>query len=339
MTKPSSILQVPVIPMLIPSESVQLAKQLAQQHPVPQQAEQTYHNLLAVLAVNHYLKMLAIPTDLSQCNCWNPFLRMTTNVADLEVVGYGRFECCPVAMQGTKADSPDPSMTVTVPADVQEERVGYIAVQVDGDLSDRQPKLHLLGFVDHINGEAFQLAEVRSLFELPQYLEQLAHAPETTISHLTHWLKNRVEEGWQTLDTLISFQRQAGYQVRTPNGLRSSEANRSRCMYGKTLSLDTANGEETILLITEVIDNATDELSIELKICPIAPDASHGEDMAFLPPGLEMVIVDVAGEAVMQAQARAGNRMMELGFHAEKGDRFQLQVQLNDTVVIESFLV
>ncbi|MEM9216585.1 MAG: DUF1822 family protein [Cyanobacteria bacterium P01_F01_bin.150] len=344
LSKPLSIQKTPMIPVLIPSESVQLAQQLAQGHPKPDKIEQTYHNLLAVLAVNHYLKILGFQTDLSQCDCWNPFLRMTTNVADLEVVGYGRFECCPVVAADVGEGLAEVPEHCVVPADVQEERVGYIAVKVNGNIpqGDRpqeQPTVHLLGFTDQINGEEWVLGERRSLFNLPQYLEELGHKSENQLSHLTNWLKSQVDEGWQTLDSLISFQRRAGYQVRTPNVLRSSEGNRSRCMYGKTLRLHTEDREETILLITEVIENPTDELSIELKICPVAPDDSHTDETAFLPPGLEMVVVDVAGDAVMQAQARAGNRMMELGFHAEEGDRFQLQIHLKDTILVESFLV
>ena len=323
--------------MLIPSESVQLARQLAQGHPNPDQREQTYHNLLAVLAVNHYLKMLGFQTDLSQCDCWNPFLRMTTSVADLEVVGYGRFECCPISVDALGEGIAEIPESCSVPAEVQEERVGYIAVQVDDDGQQGQPNVCLLGFTDHIGGEEWVLSERRSLFDLPAYLEQLIRARTTT--HLTPWLKNKVDSSWKTLETLFAYQQQPISSVRTVNSLRPSDTSYPRCTYGKTLSLSTPKRQEKILLITEVIDNATEEFSIELKICPTSPQVSRSNETAFLPPGLEMVIVDVAGDAVMQAQARDRNQMMELGFHAEEGDRFQLQIQLDDTIITESFLV
>lgn len=350
MIKSLSIPQVPIIPVLLPSESVHLAKQLAQQHPKRLQAEYIYQRLLSVLAVTHYLKMLGIQTDLSQCDCWNPFLRMTTHSADLEVVGYGRFECCPVSIPSPSKDpSSSENMSSTdgaelpikcsVPAEVQTDRVGYIAVQIEGALTHDAPAIHLLGFIDQINGEEWSLSERRSLFELPYYLEQLA--PKKEVTHLTHWLKKRVDKSWKSLEILFNHQQQSPFHVRTLNVLRSSDPVRghARCMYGKTLSLDTEGGETQIVLITEVLENDTDELSIELKICPTSPDSPNLDQTAFLPPGLEMVILDVAGESVMQAQARAGNRMMELGFHAEVGDRFQLRVTLGDTVVTESFLV
>ncbi|MEM7769224.1 MAG: DUF1822 family protein [Cyanobacteria bacterium P01_A01_bin.37] len=321
MTNPSQFVHTKIIPMLVPSESVQLAKQLAQQHPQLEYAERTYHNLLAVLAVNHYLKILGIATDLSQCDCWNPFLRLTTNVADLEVVNYGRFECCPI--------SPDvmasPSAFCIVPSDVQDERIGYIVVSVDGELETTEPTVQLIGFTDAIDGEKLPLAQLKSLFELPKYLERIK------ATCLSNWFKDLVEDRWHALETLLEPQVCRSLQIQT----RSSDSQRQR-LQAKTLTLPSNSNDDVenngVVLIAEVSNNPDNRLDVELRICPMT-------EQSFLPPGLEMTIVDILGEPVMQAQARAENRMMELGFHAELGDRFQLLVRLNDESLVESFIV
>lgn len=321
MTKPSHPVNTEIIPILVPSESVRLAKQLAQQHPHLDYVERTYHNLLAVLAVNHYLKMLGISTDLSQCDCWNPFLRLTTNVADLEVIDYGRFECCPVSSDVMASSAP----TCIVPSEVQEERVGYIVVNVEGDLETAEPNVQLLGFADKINGEELPLSQLRSLFELPKYLESIK------ATCLSDWLKGFIGDRWHALETLLEPQVYRRLQIQT----RSSDSQRQR-IQAKTLTFPNNSDDEAetdgVVLIAEVINNPDAHLDVELKICPMT-------EQAFLPPGLEMAIVDILGEPVMQAQARVENRMMELGFHAELGDRFQLLVSLNDESLVESFIV
>lgn len=52
-----------------------------------------------------------------------------------------------------------------------------------------------------------------------------------------------------------------------------------------------------------------------------------------------MMVMDESGELVMQAQSREQNRRVELGFLADLGDRFQLQVRLGNSEWIEEFIV
>ena len=330
MSKPLHTVSTSPVSVLVPSESVQLAKELAQQHPHSELIEPTYRNLLSVLVVSNYLKMLDIPTDVSQCDCWNPLLRLTSNVADLELVGYGRFECCPV----TPVESAKPSPTFTVPAEMQEERVGYIVVQIDGDVEEAAPTVHILGFSESLvgeqTGEDLPLSQLRSLFDLPDYLASIKH------TCLSDWLQNWIEDRWQALDQLLEPQIYRTLQVQT----RSSEI-KLRQIQGKPLTFKAqavdkddqqVSDNEEVILIAEVTDTQDKRLDIELKICPTT-------EQAFLPPGLAMTIVDSLGDPVMQANARQENRMMELGFHAELGDRFQLLVTLEDETLVESFVV
>ncbi|MGK7890682.1 MAG: DUF1822 family protein [Leptolyngbyaceae cyanobacterium] len=311
----------PAIPVALPSDSIQFAQQLAQQSSHPGQSQQIYRNLLAVQAVHYYCQMLGIPSDLSQCDCWNPFLRLTTNVADVSIGGVGRFECCLVA----PAEVSQSSARCLVPAEVQADRVGYIVVQLEDDV-DQEPEVHLLGFADQTTEAELSLDELRSLFELPEYLHQLAQTPPS-ITHLTQWLQQIVEAGWTAVDDLLGPQPQL--QVRTT----ATRSTGSSCVYGKVLTLNTTKGAQSVTLITEIIDRPNQDLAIELTICPVSATDE------FLPPGLDMIIVDALGDGVMQAQARKENRRIELGFHAERGDRFQLHLELDGTVITESFLV
>jgi len=108
--------------------------------------------------------------------------------------------------------------------------------------------------------------------------------------------------------------------------------NLSPVVRGKIIEVPIQQGMEPIVLVTELMPKSEVDLGIALKICP--PTKQE-----FLPVGLEMTVLDAVGEAVMHTQARAENRMIELGFDAELGDRFSLRIELGDVTINEAFVV
>ena len=74
----------------------QIASHLASQQSTSQKASQVRLNTIAVCVVNDYLQMLGIATELSTSNIWKPAVRLTADIADLEIVGVGTLECRPV---------------------------------------------------------------------------------------------------------------------------------------------------------------------------------------------------------------------------------------------------
>ena len=53
-----------------------IAQEFAAEQPTPQKSEQVRLNTLAVCVVNDYLQMMAIPTDLTANDSWNPVVRL-----------------------------------------------------------------------------------------------------------------------------------------------------------------------------------------------------------------------------------------------------------------------
>lgn len=316
------------VPVFITQEAHQLAQQFAHQQPDDAKAHQVQLNTLAVCAVHSYFKILGIPSDPSNCDSWNPLMRMTTNVADLDIVGRGRIECRPVTVSQR-----DTNAVCYVPTEVQGDRMAYVVVQIEPD----QPEALILGFVAEVDGEMLPLRQLQPMSELPKYLHHYHPDSVATesgaerVTRFTDWMQGQITAGWKTLDELMGIT-PLNYQWR---GVRSADSTlpvSSRIVRGKVIDIPTAQGIEPIVLVAELIPKSDTDLSIELKIAPT-------NDREFLPAGLEMTVVDAVGEPVMTAQARAENRMVELGFHAELGDRFQLKVQLNETVVVQSFWV
>ena len=323
------------------------------------ETESMYLNILSIYAVAHYLRRLGYATRDQTEMMTNPVLQSLVGGAPIEVLSssnepsggdrsspqrYGLLECRRIMPNDLKMRVPE-----TI---IPEDRLGYVAVQFNDDLSEAC----LLGYLDSSdvnqymdsNGAiAVPLDQLRSPDELIIHLQQL-HKPSQVVTHLTNWLQNIVEESWTSLENVIGPEMHLNYQVReVEQSLRQTNVQSTpplsgnpltECIHGKTIHFNTGQRTETIALITEIIDNPSPDLSINLKICPPATKGEHSAKV-FLPSGLEMVVVDETGDTVMQAQARDENRTIKLGFEAEPGDRFQLHMSLDDTVIVESFLV
>jgi Protein of unknown function (DUF1822) len=179
------------IPLPITGDAKKLAQQFANDLPNPQKAEQVYLNTLAVCTVNNYLRIVGIPTNLSAGNSWNPAARLLANVADLEVTGLGSLECRPMR----KSDR-----FCYVPAEVQDDRLGYIVVQID----DAEQEATLLGFTPAVESEELLVSDLRSIDDLLEYL--VLPTPQTAKqpTNLNRWLQNIFDAGWETVEMLLN---------------------------------------------------------------------------------------------------------------------------------------
>ncbi|NES18931.1 MAG: DUF1822 family protein [Symploca sp. SIO3E6] len=313
------------VPILITQKARQIAHQFAQQQPDEAKAQQVYRNTLAVCIINNYFKILGIPSDPSNCDSWNLLMQMTANVADLDVIGRGSIECRPISEWERETKS-----VCYVPTEVQDERIAYVVVQIEPE----QREALILGFVEQVNSEELPLNRLRPMSDLPTYLEEYQpRSPTEQVTQLTNWLHDQIEAGWQKLDEILEISLM-NYQWQNTRSLttESTVPVLSRVVRGKVFEIPIQQGMEPIVLITELVPKSEVDLSVELKICPPTKQA-------FLPVGLEMSVIDAVGEVVMHVQARDKNRMIELGFHAEVGDRFSLRIELENVIINEEFVV
>jgi hypothetical protein len=196
----------------------QTALSFAQQQPTYERATQVYRNTLAVLVVRHCLEQLDIPTDVAASDCWNPFSRLATDVADLCVPGLGRLECCPISQK-------EPSCYVS--PDSLEDRIGYLVIQLDQPYQEAT----ILGFSPRVNSEPAhqatatrfrrllsvspsvsrerlplqQLQPLEALLIHLEWLQQVPHLQQKT--HLSQWLHDLTKTDgskWQTIEALMA---------------------------------------------------------------------------------------------------------------------------------------
>jgi hypothetical protein len=192
------------LPMPITQKAIRLAWQFASEHQHPQKVEQIYLNTLAVLVVGSYLKMLDIETDLTQCDSWNPVIRLFENVADLYIKGLGKIECLPIknihqnAKNGNADSSTNLPETCHVPTEAREERIGYIVVEIDEEAKEAR----LLGFSP--TAETGELV-LKDLHSLDDFLIHLENIYESKVD-LRRWLENVFTSNWQSVASIFNPQ-------------------------------------------------------------------------------------------------------------------------------------
>ncbi|MEM9216059.1 MAG: DUF1822 family protein [Cyanobacteria bacterium P01_F01_bin.150] len=322
-------------------EAHSYAKRFRQHHANPAKAKAVYLNTLAVCAVKTYLERSGFQPDIEASVCWQPAQQTLMDIADLWVPGYGRVECRPVLPNQTE---------MTVPPEVWDGRLCYVAVQLDASLRSAS----ILGFVEAIASQKIALTELQPLDELMPHLLQRPEVQmpvEATSTpsvsafepsvKLGQWLQNAVAEGWQTIEQLVDmaadgvtpqlawgFRQEASTASVTSQPSSLSQPSTIR---GKQLTLALDNDEVQVVLMVGLPTDIQPDMDIRVQVVPIQPPGQ-------LPANLMLMVLDDTGTSVMQAQTRS-TEAMQLRFGVDPGEVFSLKLELEGVSVVESFVV
>ena len=284
-----------------------------------QHAKQVYLNTLAVYAVNFYLKLLEIETDLAASDSWNPIMQTLANTADLVIKNQGKLECRPV-LPGEQF--------CQIPPEVSSNRIGYVAVQLNQSLTEAT----LLGFMPIVAAETIPINKLRSLEALIEQLNPPVQ-PEPLPVQLNQWLQNAFSAGWEAIETLFSPPPgELAFAFRCGTSAISNSSKTPTIIEvrrGKLLSLEQSG--ERVALLVGLASQSTATMDISVEIYPT------GSQM-YLPRDLQLMVLDQEGEAVMQAQAKS-TKCIQLEFSGEPGERFSIKVALGDFSITELFLI
>jgi hypothetical protein len=283
-------------------------------HSNPDKAKQVYLNTLAVYAVNFYLQCQGFETDLENSNSWNPLMQTLMDTADLVVKDCGKLECRPVLPEAE---------LVCVPVEVWTERIGLIAVQFSESLREAT----LLGFVEKVTRTELPLSQLRSLQQLPGYLNTIK-----PIINLSQWFENIFAVGWQAVDDLLGTQPELAFSYRSaPQGEESAVRFRKidveRCKL-----IEFGVPEQAVTLIVSLAEQSEQDMDISVEVLPTS-------GQTYLPSNLKVMVLNEDGEAVMDIQAGRDNKTIQLEFGGEVGDRFGVKLALGDSSVTENFVI
>jgi hypothetical protein len=299
----------------------QLAEKFCQHQSNLQKAEQVYLNTLAVYAVNYHLQCLGFATDLEESDSWDPVMQAFLDVADLQVKNYGKLECRPVL--------PDAAM-VYIPEEVWEERIGYVAVQLDESLREAT----LLGFAEAVSTQELSLSQLRSLEDLPGYLNQLKQ-PQLAAKwvDLSQWLHNIFDASWETMEVIFAPSPELALNFRQPfPALASTPENPAvGVKRGKRLDLGRQQSGEQVALCVGLAPTESSKMDICVDVYPVS-------SQPYLPQDLQVMVLDEKGEALVQAQARSTENI-QLTFRGQPGEGFGIKVVLGDVTITEAFMI
>jgi hypothetical protein len=139
---------------------------------------------------------------------------------------------------------------------------------------------------------------------------------------LSHWLQDRVEEGWQTIDTLFSPEMSLAFST------RSSDAGTRR---GKLLNLGVKLGQQSVVVLITINPEPEEKLNVLVQLHPTGVQK-------FLPPDIVLNLQSKAGKPLQTVQARSQDNYIQLQpFKGTSGQRFSLEVSLAQKFVKENF--
>ncbi len=356
------------ITLPITTEFKQIARKFAQQCPFSEKAAQIRLNTLAVCAVNAYLQLMGVATQLEESDSWNPLMQMMADVADLKVPAVGVFSCRPVA---------EGESTCYIPPEDWHNRAGYIAVMVD----EAATQATLLGFMpsnDTVNIETEQVsldrfAAIETLIDQVHSLRASSVASgvptlnstlesaRAGITQLGLWTKGVtkgvIESGWQALDALINpaemtvaFRtHETDIQGTTTQGfandgsandeLNSSVVtNLSRAkLVDLGLQLDNTLQVALVIHLAKVSHELSDEKicdrsDIILQVRPLG-------NSPYLPEGVCLSIFDENDQLFRNATSRSIDNYIQIQITGESGETFSVQISKGEATFREQFVI
>ncbi|AFY58022.1 Protein of unknown function (DUF1822) [Rivularia sp. PCC 7116] len=297
------------IPIPLTSEILHIARQFAneQANPKSEKAQQVYLNTIAICAVNNYLRIIGISTDITSGDSWNSSIRLIEDVADLWVTGKGSLECRPVKKGASKCH---------IPSSIGLERIGFVIVEID----EEQNAAILKGFTsDELATQYLSLHNLRSIEYLPSYLYKLK-----PLVNLSKWFQNIFENGWEAVETVLSS------QMNQPAIVFRGKSKVNRCQRCKLIKL--GNQEELVALIITVTPESKSNINILIELKPHL-------NQNYLPANLQIMLLDEYQQAILDTKTEQSNQHIQLDLSGEPGERFTLQIALGKNSFSEHLII
>lgn len=288
-----------------------------------EKVEQVNLNTLAVCVVDDYLKMMGIDTNITASDSWNPVLRLCADIADLEVTEIGRLECRWVRSPADKCN---------IPPEVCEDRIGYVVVQFDESLHEAT----LLGFTPRAIAH-LPINQLQPLEDLLAHLSELKLAAERNpaMVELSQWFNGVFETGWQNIEAILGSARaNLAFSFRRSDTLigETNENREDRVRRAKVIDLGMQLAGHSVALIVELRLVSDQKIDILLQVHPTG-------SQIYLPPQLQLTVLDASEQLFLEAQARKADNYIQLQFSGKPGEKFSVKVTLASDSIMENFII
>ena len=321
------------ITLPITSEFRRAADAFAAQCPIREKADQVRRNTLAVCAVNAYLQLMDVSTDVGGSDSWQPMMQLMADAADLRLPGVGALSC---RAMGVDDDS------CYVPPEDWRDRIGYVAVSLD----EQNGEATLVGFTQSVGEQAqvplSQFAPIEALIDRVHGLEAVG-AAQGAITQLGQWIGSQIDQltetGWQAVDQLLN-PADMGFAFRSIGTIEPPVVDVSRAkLVNLGIQLDRT---VRVALVMHLTQTAADEDPLDQQAFPqthIVLQVRPVESAAYLPEGLLLSVLDDEGNGVASATARAIDNYIQLQLTGETSEQFSVQISLGEARFEERFAI
>ncbi|MDF5709467.1 MAG: DUF1822 family protein [Nostoc sp. S4] len=303
-------------------EAHTIARQFAVKQTTPQKGKKIYLNTLAVYAVNSYLKWLQIDTALEKGDSWHPLKQALFDVGDLVIPNIGKLECRPVQPGET---------AIYLPAEVMQNRIGYVAVQ----FSERLNEAQLLGFIRTVTISSVceqipltNLKPLNFLFDcIPEAIVQLASTSQTRVN-LGQWLENLFENSWMALEQIFGSIDEKKFALRSVSSLSKVSVVRA-----KIIDLGLRVGNEPLTLLVAIAPLPEQKVEVLVQLHPMG-------GKTYLPSNLRLYLQTELGEIIQEVGSRSNDNFIQLKrFRGDSGEAFNIQVSDSIFTIKETFVI
>ena len=345
------------------------AQAFARDQPTLEKSKRVYLNTLAVLVVQNYMQMLDISTNLESSHSWNSVGRMFADVADLNT-DFGRLECRPITNEQTCFVPPEVwqdrigYIVVQVDETCREGTLlGFVPT-----VSQQHLPINQLRSLDELLVHLHQ--PTSKLVRLSQWFDDIIEPGWQTMEELL---------GTRSRNPLLAFRTGEVGSIKNPENLRrlikqlyASQTKTSAATIppdpsaALTQLLQTTQDEETrwtaaellwttdpgnsasgvrrvidlgmqlaghaVALMVAILPKPDQKIAVLLRVYPMG-------NQSYLPPGLQLVGLDEAGNSFLTAQSREKDDYNQLKFSADPGERFSVRVVLDNASITENFVV
>lgn len=188
-----------------------------------------------------------------------------------------------------------------------------------------------------------EISQLQPPEDLIDRLHQLMHVAPTasvvatsrSLVNLSQWFQDVFETGWQTVETLLNpSQSNLSFSFRSADSdlavaVDDSDAGVRRA---KLIDLGMQLSRHLVTLIVEIRPESEQKNNILLQMHPAG-------SQTYLPPLLQLTVLDEYGATFLEAVARSADNYIQLKFSGEPGERFSVKVAFGDSSITEDFVI
>ncbi len=187
-------------------------------------------------------------------------------------------------------------------------------------------------------------AQWAALLASPSYRQQLyqRRIGKKPVVNLSQWFEKVFPQRWLSLEDLVrrtesetqsSLSFNLSYsRMASRSGDSESASTLSPVSRGRVVDLGIQLADHPVALIVYLTPESDTKRNILLQVHP-------GGSKTYLPPGVQLIVLDESGEIFLEAQSRTADNWIQLEFRGEPGERFSVKVALGDASIREEFII